>query len=480
MPRLLRFGWPVLSDEARWLCGVIALCAGVKGLLLLVDHRARLFLGDSATYLWSAINLTVPADRSFTYPLLVRSTAIAWESLDALLCVQTLCGVVTSACMAMLLRRAFGVSRVFATLSAVAIALDPAQLFYERMVMTESPSTCVVVMSLGAAFAHLRDGRFRWLFACCLLGVLSASLRVGLVPLAVMLAPTPAFLRAVRVRERDASRHVALAIVLTATAHIGYQHAYGFMTDGHATYIRDGGLYRLGLVAPLLTSADFADTGVSAAMLNDVSVPLRDARLREAQIWQRGGLIDVLKRSAGDRAYRVAARLSSHAIAADPCGLVRLGAQTTLDYFDERIRRDRMASDIGADRQPDEKTATLLRERFSYTADAPGETLTPMPNYFASSWPWLLACLLTLAPLSMIAALTSRRRAPLASTLLALLGVGLVGGHILCSHIVSFRYLHPFPVLEIGCIAIVIDAWVKRMMPVASTPPRCAAAVEPA
>ena len=85
-------------------CAVVAACLIVKLSVLLLDDRVRLFMGDSATYLWSAVSLQVPPDRSFTYPLLIRYTAGASDSIMTLIWFQSLCGVAKSMMVYGLLR----------------------------------------------------------------------------------------------------------------------------------------------------------------------------------------------------------------------------------------------------------------------------------------------------------------------------------------------------------------------------------------
>ena len=211
-------------------------------------------MGDSATYLWSAVGLHIPPDRSFSYPLLIRLTAGTSGSIMTLLWVQSLCGVATSMMVYWLLRRVFALRPWIAAVAALLVALDPSQLFYERMVMTESVSTCVLVASLCAAFAYLRRRQTRYLVLCILFGVTLASLRVGLVPFALALGPV-AVLLAIRPDSMRASmRPLLLAVIATWACHSAYQHVYGQITHSHPGYIRDGGLFRLGLVAPLVTS----------------------------------------------------------------------------------------------------------------------------------------------------------------------------------------------------------------------------------
>ena len=447
------------GDTGRFSVVVFAACLALKSVLIAVDDRVRLFMGDSATYLWSAITLTAPSDRSYSYPLFIRAIAAPFGSIDPLLWAQTLCGVATATMIAWLLREVFAARRCVAFGAALLVCLDPLQLFYERMVMTESLSTCVLLASLCVAVAYVRNGRAPLLIACVLIGIVSASLRVGLVPLAVCLGTTAALLRWDTHGHSRIARHVVLAVVLTCAGHTAYRHLYGIVTHGPAAYIRDGGLFRLGLVAPLVRADDFEGTRVDPSLLGDVTIPLADEKNREAQIWSPGGLVDVLERHAGTRAFKVASKIAAHAMHRDPLGFVRLGLATTADYFNAPLRNMRLYSDLGSGQLPDAATLTLLKVHFGYDASNVARSESAIYRYFAASWVWPITCLFALAPLSLLAALVRRSRAAL---LLALVGCGLVVGQVLCSHIVSFRYLHPFSVLVIANGAVLVDAWLAR------------------
>jgi hypothetical protein len=446
------------TSQRAFACAVLAACLVAKLGVLLLDDRVRVFMGDSATYLWSAVALQIPSDRSFTYPLLIRFTAGASGSIMTLLWVQSLCGVATSLMVYGILRHAFAVLPRSAAVAALLVALDPSQLFYERMVMTESVSTCVLVASLCAAFAYLRCRQARYLGLCIGLGLVLASLRVGLVPFALALGPAAVLLAYRNGSIRACTRPFLLAVIATWACHSAYQHAYGALTHSHPGYIHDGGFFRLGLVAPLVTRASFEGTGLDPSVLDEVKIPLDDPHLREAQIWQAGGLIDVLKQRGGPRAYRIATRLASNAIKSDPIGVVRLGLQTLCEYFNTNYYRVRLMSDLADDRRTDENTIDLLKTHFNYDATDVAQTPSPVFNYFAGTSGWLVGCLFSLVPLSMLVIATCRRRRAKEGVLLGLLGIGLVIGQILCSHIISFRYLHPFPVVEIMCIAVVVNA----------------------
>ena len=252
-------------------------------------------MGDSATYLWSAVGLHIPPDRSFTLSVADSSNSRhkRFDHDVALGAIVVRRGDVDDGVLAS--SPVFAVRPWIAAVAALLVALDPSQLFYERMVMTESVSTCVLVASLCAAFAyhassentlsrlmHFARSDFGQLARRA--GALCAGARSG----GCSAGESPDSMRA-------CVRPLLLAIIATWTCHSAYQHAYGRLTHSHPGYIRDGGFFRLGLVAPLVTSASFEGTGLDASLLDDVKIPLEDPHLREAQIWQPGGLIDVLQ-----------------------------------------------------------------------------------------------------------------------------------------------------------------------------------------
>lgn len=441
----------------------------VKLALLIVDPDIRLFTGDSGTYLFGAITRGLPPDRSFTYPMLIRLITARSDSLFSLLLLQSALGAAVAAGVLCIAYFALGVRMRLAALAALLVAIEPSQLFYERMIMTETASTFCLVALLGIALAYLASGRFLWLLACIVAGLALSSLRVGLVPVALSV-PTACVLILAALRGRGApalrgwrlAAHLLAAVVVTWGCHDVYKRLYGHGVRSRPAYIQDAGIFRLGLVVPLLKPEHFAGTGVDPAVLDRVKLPLDDPFQREAHIWSPNGLVAALREEAGPRTREVAGVLADRAIHDDPLGLLRLGLLTFKDYFDARRRMERMRSDLGLSELPNEKTLQLLRERFHYDYADVARTDTPISEYFgAASW-WLIACLFLLAPLAIAMFVLERRTHPAASLLLALLAPGLVVGQLLCSHIISFRYLHPLPVLFVLTLAAIADRLIAR------------------
>ncbi|GAA0721737.1 hypothetical protein [Dokdonella soli] len=450
--------------------GALAAVVFAKFLLLLLDPQIRLFMGDSATYLFSAVSHATPPDRSFTYPMLIGETAGRSGSLVSLLLAQTVFGIAAALCLHFTLRTAFGVRGWLAALAAAALAVEPSQLFYERMVMTETTSSLCLLGCVTLTLAYLRDGRLLWLLACAMLGTVVASLRVGLVPVALCLAPLAPLLVAL-LRGRSGvptpgharlAIHFLVAVLATGICHHEYKIWYGARTASAPAYLLDAGVFRLGLVVPLLKPEHFAGTGVSPAILDEVRIPLANPHNREAHIWTPGGLISVLREHAGLRTREVAAMLAEHAIHDDPMGLVSLGIVTFAEYFDPWQRSERLHSDIGYGEPPGEQTLALLRERFHYEAAGVARTPTPILRYFEQGALWLVICLFALLPLALTMLHLQWRVRPAPALLLALLAAGMVIGEFLCAHIISFRYLHPLPMLFLICLAATVDRLLPR------------------
>ncbi|WP_257388160.1 glycosyltransferase family 39 protein [Tahibacter caeni] len=441
-----------------WLVLTLLLLA-IKLVLILADPTQRFFLGDSESYLHSALTGWIPPDRSFLYGLFIRHTAIAAGSLAGLLLAQTLCGILTALLCARLAVADLGVDRRAAALLALLIAIEPAQLFYERMVMAESLGTLCLIAMLSCGFAYLRRGWWPWLLAMALAGIATVALRMSLLPVVLGFSVLPPLAAAV---ERGAQRswrrvaaHLAIAVTATVLVHQGYQRLYGYMSEGPPTYLQSTGTFRLGLVAPLVKPAHLQRVGLDPALLQQVGPVLADPREREAQLWLDDGLVSVLRRAAGPDTERLARKIAARALSDDPLGLLRLALATTADYFVASETAPRMADDLGT-RPLSDGMRTSLRERLGYVAATDATRLNPAAVYFEQSGPWLIVCLFALAPLALVAALRLGRPRRSAALLLVLTMLGLVAGQLLFSHIVSFRYLHPFPPLLLLCAAAVL------------------------
>ena len=86
------------------------LIAALKLAVLALDSRFRIFMGDSASYLFFATIDEAPPDRSYTYSLLIRWFALPFAKLEPMLVAQTLFGAATALFVFAILRQLLAVT----------------------------------------------------------------------------------------------------------------------------------------------------------------------------------------------------------------------------------------------------------------------------------------------------------------------------------------------------------------------------------
>lgn len=446
-----------------WL--LLALTLGALKLGLIVfDPTQRFFLGDSESYLHTALTGWIPPDRSFLYGYFIRYTAVLGGWLPLLLLAQSLCGVLSGLLCARIASVDLGLDRRIAAALAVLLALEPAQLFYERMMMAESLGTLCLLAMFACGFAYLRRHWWPWLLGMALAGIATVALRMSLLPVVLGFALLPPLV-SLALREGRAAwprivAHAAIAVLATVALHKAYQQLYGHLFQGPATYLQSSGTFRLGLVAPLVKPEHLQQAGLAPELLQSVKPALADPRARESQLWAPDGLVAVLREASGSDPQlteRYARKIAARALRDDIPGFLRLAAVTTADYFDPVQTYQRMQDDLGtrALAQPMQES---LREQLGYDASRVHELRNPLTRYFEAGGNWLILCLFALPPLALMALLRNWNQHREAALLLCLTALGLVAGQLLFSHIVSFRYLHPFPTLLLLCLAATLAA----------------------
>lgn len=445
-------------DAREWLL-VLAAAILLKLLCWQIDPTMRTFVGDSATYLWAALSNQPPPDRSFTYPLIIRATALAQGNLALLGCLQSAIGVLLCTLVYRCLRRDISASRSVATVLALLLAIEPGQLFYERMVMTETFGTfCFAVMVLSG-LRYLRSDQTRWLVLMAVSGTLVASMRLSLLPVVLGFAPLPVLARLFGDRPGWLRwvAHLILAVAATLMLHSLYKHWYDRKSDAlqRSDYTHSSGRMRLGLLAPLVKPEHLQRAGLPGDLVAQTRPSSSDPQAREAQIWSETGLYSLIAQHSAhpeDSARKVA----MYAFRDDPFGLVRLGIGNLFDYFNAGITRSRMDDDLGQ-RPPDAGMLQIIAERYGYDARGVATRTSPVYRYYAASRIWWIILLFALPLLAIVVLVRGRRRDPAAATLLSLLALGMFVSQVLFSHIVSFRYLHPFAVVAAVLVAYLLS-----------------------
>jgi hypothetical protein len=165
------------AADSWWL--FCALVLAVKLLFLWLDPTPKLFMGDSGSYIWTALTGWIPGDRSYFYGYLVRWLAVWPHSFTPLLIIQALASAATAIVFALICSRSFQISNTVSFFFGSLCALDPCQLVWERYVMTETFSLLVYVLVLYWSLAYLRDRRLWQLAIVQALSVLLIGFRMS-------------------------------------------------------------------------------------------------------------------------------------------------------------------------------------------------------------------------------------------------------------------------------------------------------------
>ena len=96
----------------------------LKLLFLWLDSTPKLFMGDSGSYIWTALTGWIPPDRSYFYGYLVRWLAVWPHSFIPLLIIQALASAVTAIVFALICSRLFEMSNSLSFLFGLLCALD--------------------------------------------------------------------------------------------------------------------------------------------------------------------------------------------------------------------------------------------------------------------------------------------------------------------------------------------------------------------
>jgi hypothetical protein len=426
----------------------ISALVALKAITLAADPIIRVYLGDSAAYLYGARDDgRLPDDRSFIYSFLIRVLVRPFEQLATLAQWQSLAGILIAALLWAVLVRRFAVPRTLAFLAACALALEPAQLYYERMVLAETFGLLAFVMFFAAGAAYLASRRVWWLPIAAALGLLSASLRLNFLPIALVISVAlpllPMFDRKAP-RMRSTVAHLAVALVAVAAAHGGYRSWVAYIFDVPPAYLGRAGFMQLGLVMPLVKPAHLVQVGLPADFESQLQFPLADPDARMPHLWAPGGFVPVLRQRGLD-VERIARQLSLLAAADDPLGVVRLGLHTLADYFREDAIASALYNDLGRRELPYD-VVWSLREHWGYDATGLPTRVSAVSKWFEVGTWWLVACLLLLAPVAVANVIVQWSGEHRVQALLAgLFGVGLVIAHILFVPVAFYRYLHPLP-----------------------------------
>jgi len=461
-----------------------ALVLALKLLLLWLDPTPRLFMGDSWSYIWTALTGWIPGDRSYFYGYLVRGLALWPHSFTPLLVSQALASGATAIVFAIICRRFFEMSNGLSFLFGLLCAVDPCQLVWERYVMTEAFSLVVYVLVLYWSLAYLRDRRLWQLAAVQALSVLLIGFRMSYLLVVqgyTILLPVIAFAHCVIpvLRTRSGTRtpearvltigvvHVIASVAMMFLMHGAYKYANGRLKHREPAYLYDAGDHLAAVWAPALEPSDAPDPRFGELIANGDQFNIKDLRLRNAQQYAEGLLIKRWHEIEKNRRKndRVARQTAINALRRRPLEIVELGVKTYMGYWNLQSIWRYARNDLGYGKLKEEQLKTLA-EKFGFQTveHLPALPYSLLQRYFLGTWPYYF--IVVVSPLVCGFAIWLGRQRAFAFLLFIHASILMVVVTVLSPQ-ACLRYLQPVSVLTLLSIAICVDGLVRRARPAA-------------
>ena len=462
--------------NAWWLFCVLIFA--IKLLLLWLDPTPKLFMGDSWSYIHTALTGSMPRDRSYFYGYLIRWLAVWPHSFTPLLVAQTLASGATAIVFVLICSRFFEMSNRLSFLIGLMCALDPCQLVWERYVMTETFSLVVYVLVLYWSLAYVRDRRLWQLAIVQALSVLLIGFRMSyllVVQACTILLPLIAFARFALppLRNRSEARvpkrtvlttglmHVIASIAMMFATHDAYKYTNGWLSKREPAYLHDSGSHLAAVWAPALEPSDATDSRFRDLIANGHQFKIDDLTLRNAQHFGEGFLIDRWGKIEKNRRKRdrIARETAMNALRRRPLQIVGLAWKTYMGYWGIASIQSYAREDLGYGELTEEQLKMLAEKfRFMTVKVLPAQPFSLSQRYFLGGWPYYF--IVVVSPLTCaLATWVSRQRAFVfllfvhASILMVVITA--------LSPQASVRYLQPISMLTLLSIAICID-WPAR------------------
>jgi hypothetical protein len=387
----------------------------LKVLLFAIDPLPKFVMGDSGSYIWTALTGWIPDDRSYFYGYVIRWSSLWTESLTSLLVVQVCLSAITCILLAAITRFIFKLPLRWSCLFGFLCVIDPLQLLWERYVMTETISLCLYAFVVHRAFLYLRDRRLRDLAIMQAVSVLLIGFRMSfllVVQINTIILPLIAFAPDIwkRIRRRpteDVARwsavrvcggHLLVSVMLMFLLHTGYKRANGWVANKKPAYLYTTGITVLAFWSPVLQPEDAADSGLADLIRRGDEFGLRNPALRNSQLFAPGCLIDRLSKLVPDpsEADRLAKKTALHALWRDPLGILGIAWHTYADYSSVAAMKQSAEMDFSFGNPPTADLIALLASRFHLSHEN-SATKSFLQWYYLVAWPYYF--LVLLAPL---------------------------------------------------------------------------------
>jgi hypothetical protein len=345
--------------------GLLIALLAVKFTLYLLDPRPKFLLGDSASYLYTAMSGWIPEDRSFTYGFLLRVLALWPHSFTPVVLFQACISGIAAWIVSLSLVRYFKAGFWIAALCGFLCAIEPLQLISERFILTEAVSTFLFATYVIVALEYLKSGRLVLLAAAQVIAVPLISIRISFLPLVLvnsallpLLGPQAKALW-IRLWKRLPNKlegkfssdsglakkvavHLLIAFVLSQVCLYGYRRANGALSKRPPAYTYNEGVFLLCFWAPLVHPGDFPIPEWRSAVFSNLHYDLRNPAFRNIQCFAPDGLLGRISdattlrlgHSDGVFVNKLAKKTALRAVKHNPIGLLKLSAHTYAEFFD--------------------------------------------------------------------------------------------------------------------------------------------------
>ena len=466
----------VTNELSQWWLFCL-LIVSLKFFLLALDPLPKLFMGDSGSYIWTALTGWIPPDRSYFYGYVIRWSSVWTESLTSLLVLQVFASAGTAVMVAWICRSIFEMPIRLCFLLGLLCAVDPLQLVWERYVLTETISLFVYVSVLYWSFRYLKEWRIRDLIIVQGISALLIGFRMSYllaVQVSTFILPIVAFYPILLPARKSLlkqnpcagslrllSLHLLVSVAIMFVFHGAYKRFNGLLSHQQPAYLYTTGISILSFWAPALFPEDATDPRLAQIIRQGKEFNIEDLGSRNAQRFAPGGLVDRWLKVELDfsRANEVAKQTALRALKRNPAAIIALAVKTYGEYWSVSSMKHYARIDLAHGDLTSE--IPILAERFHWamSPNITNERFSLAQRYLLGSWAYCFLLLLTpiICGLALLRTLDPR---PLilmcvhASVLLAVITTLATEPNV--------RYLQPLSLLTILSLAVCIHAILSR------------------
>ncbi len=457
----------------------------IKLILLTVDPSPSFFLGDSVSYMGTALRSYIPLDRSFVYGFFIRTVTYHSSSLTSLVILQMLTGAMCAIIIMYLLVARFNAPGWVAFLFGALCAIEPIQLRCERQVMTEALSLFMFAIYVMIIISYLKSQKLSMLVIASFAGLALISVRLSFLPLVLIntaLAPLLAVLSKHVIspktsapdaatgnmeRRRGIAKlalaHIAVSVLVTIVSHGAYKSYYGKLLNLPPAYNYKDGIFLVSAWIPFAGEEDFPDPDLRAKVFNNMIYDIKNVRAAAFHAFSGPGSFSssIIDAYGGDiyKANGVAKKMAVNAMLRDPLGLASRTVNIYKRYFDVEEMLMRIDEELGLKRKM-EWTEVIDKAYLINSGDVQKQT-TFTKKYFKKSilWFWVVFFTPLIIAVSLIVS-PGRHRAVLifllSSSAILFLNLGLF------SFYPTIRYMQPLAWILIMVMGVIVASVLEK------------------